>query len=93
LVSEQALGKTGQSPVFPPNSRKLFQKLKFWNSLILYQNKFFHKRQIKCIVFYSRSAVKDGGAPHFSGFLFMTFQIPHNEAAGKLWFVVLLHYT
>jgi hypothetical protein len=36
---EQALGKTGQiglksGPVFPLNPRKLFQKLKFWNSLI-----------------------------------------------------------
>jgi hypothetical protein len=35
---EQALGKTGQiglksGPVFPLNSRELFQKLKFWNSL------------------------------------------------------------
>jgi hypothetical protein len=30
--SEQALGKTGQSPVFPLNLWKLFQKLKFWNS-------------------------------------------------------------
>jgi hypothetical protein len=34
---EQALGKTGQielksGPVFPLNPRKLFQKLKFWNS-------------------------------------------------------------
>jgi uncharacterized protein (DUF4415 family) len=34
LVPEQALGKTGQSPVFPLNSKQLFQKLKFWNSLI-----------------------------------------------------------
>jgi hypothetical protein len=30
---KQALGKTGKSPVFPLNLRKLFQKLKFWNSL------------------------------------------------------------
>jgi hypothetical protein len=35
---EQALGKTGKiglksGPVFPLNLRKLFQKLKFWNSL------------------------------------------------------------
>jgi hypothetical protein len=39
MVLEQALGKTGQiglksGSVFPLNSRKLFQKLKFWNSLI-----------------------------------------------------------
>jgi hypothetical protein len=33
LVLNQAPGKTGKSPVFPLNSRKLFQKLKFWNSL------------------------------------------------------------
>jgi hypothetical protein len=33
LVSEQALGKPAKSPVFLSNSRKLFQKLKFWNSL------------------------------------------------------------
>jgi hypothetical protein len=31
----QALGKTGQKPGFPLNLRKLFQKLKFWNSLKL----------------------------------------------------------
>jgi hypothetical protein len=30
---EQALRKTGKSPVFLLNLRKLFQKLKFWNSL------------------------------------------------------------
>jgi tetratricopeptide (TPR) repeat protein len=33
LVLKQALGNTGQSPVFPSNLRKLFQKPKFWNSL------------------------------------------------------------
>ena len=33
LVLNQAPGKTGKSPVFPLNSRRLFQKLKFWNSL------------------------------------------------------------
>jgi hypothetical protein len=33
LVLKQALGKTGKSPVFPLNLRKLFQKLKFWKSL------------------------------------------------------------
>jgi hypothetical protein len=37
MVLEQVLGKTGQiglksGPVFPLNSRRLFQKLKFWNS-------------------------------------------------------------
>jgi hypothetical protein len=32
----QALGKTGQKPGFPLNLRKLFQKLKFWNSLNLF---------------------------------------------------------
>jgi hypothetical protein len=31
---EQPLRKTGKSPVFLLNLRKLFQKLKFWNSLI-----------------------------------------------------------
>jgi hypothetical protein len=30
---EQALGKPAKSPVFLSNSRRLFQKLKFWNSL------------------------------------------------------------
>jgi hypothetical protein len=45
------------------------------------------------MVFYTQSAAKDGGAPNFSGFLFITFQISHNEAAGKLWFMALLHYT
>jgi hypothetical protein len=34
LVLNQAPGKTGKSPVFPLNSGKLFQKLKFWNSLV-----------------------------------------------------------
>jgi hypothetical protein len=29
----QALGKPAKSPVFPLNPEKLFQKLKFWNSL------------------------------------------------------------
>jgi hypothetical protein len=38
MVLKQALGKTGQiglksGSVFPLNSRKLFQKLKFWKSL------------------------------------------------------------
>jgi hypothetical protein len=33
LVLEQALGKTGKGPVFSLNPGKLFQKLKFWNSL------------------------------------------------------------
>jgi hypothetical protein len=39
LVLEQTPGKTGQSPVFPLNSKKLakqslaYQNLKFWNSL------------------------------------------------------------
>jgi hypothetical protein len=34
----QALGETGKSPVFPPNLRKLFQKLKFWNRLNFFMN-------------------------------------------------------
>jgi hypothetical protein len=51
-VLEQALGKTGQiglksDPVFPLNLRKLFQKLKFWNSLtgqLFYGIGFFYNK-------------------------------------------------
>jgi hypothetical protein len=35
---KQALGETGKSPGFPPNLRKLFQKLKFWNRLNFFMN-------------------------------------------------------
>jgi hypothetical protein len=46
LVSEQAFGKPAKSPVFLSNSRKLFQKLKFWNSLNTYTKSvgLFHLR-------------------------------------------------
>jgi hypothetical protein len=33
IGSGQALGKTGKSPIFPPNPGKLLQNLKLWNSL------------------------------------------------------------
>jgi hypothetical protein len=38
---EQALGKPAKSPVFLSNSRKPFQKLKFWNSLYYLKRKEF----------------------------------------------------
>jgi hypothetical protein len=64
--------------------------------LLLYTKiKFFHKRQIICMIFYTRSAAADGGVPNFSGFLLRlsdfadfprlckvrAFQIAHNVTA------------